>query len=71
MKQKSEDDILLANLAEAIVEYHKKAKLTAEDPFDLYTERVSSSFFSDEKLFRSRFIKGYHILLDALTDNRL
>lgn len=67
MKQKSEDDILLANLAGAIVEHHRIAKQTAEDPFDLYTIRVSSSFFSDEKLFRSRFIKGYHILLDALS----
>ncbi len=66
MKQKSEDDILLANLAEAIVEHHRIAKQSAEDPFDLYTERVSSSFFSDEKLFRTRFIKGYHILLNAL-----
>lgn len=66
MKQKSEDDIFLANLAEAIVEHHRIAKQTEEDPFDLYTERVQASFFSDEKLFRSRFIKGYHILLNTL-----
>lgn len=71
MKQKSEDDILLANLAEAIVEHHRIAKQTAEDPFDLYTERVSSGFFSDEKLFRSRFIKGYHILVDKLAKKSL
>lgn len=64
----SETDILLENLAEAIVEFHKSSAKNAEDPFDHYCERVQAGFFADEKLFCTRFLKGYHTLVNTLKE---
>lgn len=65
-KLDTEEDIILENVAEAVIERKKASPKLDQDPFEFYVERVQSGLFSKEDLFRSRFIKGYHILVNEL-----
>lgn len=66
-KLDTEADVILDNIAEAVIESKKTPPKMDQDPFEFYVERVQSGLFSKEDLFRSRFIKGYHTLVNELS----
>lgn len=54
------------NLIEALVEEDKTRLTEQVDPFENYVERVRSKMHLDNDLFRSRFVKGYQVLIEEL-----
>jgi hypothetical protein len=65
-KEKSETDSILENVADAVLEFKKEHSTEDVDPFEYYVQRVQSGIFAKEDVYRARFVKGYHSLLDAL-----
>lgn len=59
-------DSPFAELLEALAEEAKERIETEEDPFASYVQRVRSKMHSDSGQFRTRFTKGYQILLEQL-----
>ncbi|HRD55375.1 MAG TPA: hypothetical protein PLC42_03155 [Parachlamydiaceae bacterium] len=57
---------ILENIAEAVAASKTAPPTIEDDPFDFYVKRVQFSAFSREDLFKKRFIKGYHVLMNAL-----
>lgn len=56
----------IEEFAEVIVEDSKEQYRSDLEPFELYAARVKSKVHANMEEFRSRFAKGYHILLDEL-----
>ena len=53
-------------LIEALVEAEKEALAEQVDPFENYVQRVHSKLCLEEDIFRTRFTKGYHTLIEEL-----
>lgn len=53
-------------LAELLCVKSAAAKAVDQDPFSCYTESLQAKFHSDPRHFKSRFVKGYHALLEQL-----
>lgn len=53
-------------LTEAMTEELDREKCEASDPFEHYVQKVRGKMHSDFELFRSRFVKGYNVLLEEI-----
>ncbi len=64
----SEGDVdpVLDGLAQAVIDTIMTENKENAEAFDLYIHKVHSSVYSDTDLACSRFIKGYHTLLEEL-----
>lgn len=58
----------LNELADAITENKEGASSEASmmDPFESYVDSMRSKIYTDHHLFRSRFSKGYQLLLQTI-----
>lgn len=54
-------------LADAIVDDHKGHQNSTLEPFEGYAQKVRSKIHMNAALFRTRFAKGYHVLLEELS----
>ena len=63
------DTQLTALLDVFMEEFHERSKLELED-YEDYVQRIRSKLYVDETLFRSRFVQGYHSLLEELKYER-
>ncbi|MBA3816560.1 MAG: hypothetical protein H0X29_08595 [Parachlamydiaceae bacterium] len=57
---------MIEDLAEAVTEEIDHEKNEAIEPFEQYVLKVRGRMHTDIKAFRSRFAKGYSVLLDEL-----
>ena len=53
-------------LIEALIENSKEQSIHHLEPFEEYVHSVRARFYADEVQFSSRFVKGYHVLLQQL-----
>jgi hypothetical protein len=53
-------------LLDVVVQDSKEHLMEELEPFENYIERVKSKLHQDVPLFRSRFAKGYHVLMEQL-----
>lgn len=59
-------DESVGELAEAFIEELKEHHRSTLEPFEHYAEKIRVKVHSDVHTFRSRFLKGYHTLLEEL-----
>jgi hypothetical protein len=59
--ERSIDELVLA-IVEGLREHHR----SDVEPFEVYTQRIRAKIHSNANLFRSRFSRGYHTLLEEL-----
>lgn len=65
MSQK-EDDTQLTALLDAVIEDLQEKPHGQVESFEEYVHWIRSRLQTDETLFRSRFVHGYHSLLEEL-----
>lgn len=53
-------------LAEAVAEEAKEQRTTILEPFEQYAQNLREKVHTDIAVFRARFVKGYHVLLDEI-----
>lgn len=56
----------IQELAEIVSEGLKDQHTTSLEPFDIYADRVRSKIHANMDTFKSRFVKGYEVLLEEL-----
>jgi hypothetical protein len=56
----------IQEFADAMIEEHRDQKTSDFEPFEAYAEKVKAKFYSDADQFRSRFARGYSVLLEEL-----
>lgn len=61
MREKCIDDLAIS-IAE---ELHARQQLPLE-PFEAYLQKIRLSLYADQELFRTRFARGYRVLLEEL-----
>lgn len=61
MKAKHKEDAITL-LADRVVDSIKEQDTTDLESFEIYSQRLKSTFHKDLNLFKKRFIKGYTIL---------
>ena len=54
-------------LADAVVDDHKGHHKSDVEPFEVYAQKVRSKIHLNAAIFRKRFSKGYHVLLEELS----
>lgn len=65
-QQVNEIEDSFTTLLDAVIEDSTEHLVDELEPFENYIERVKSKLHKDVPLFRSRFAKGYHVLLEQL-----
>lgn len=60
-------DSIVDELAEAVMEELNEKHSNALEPFEQYAQNVRSKLHGDLDAFRSRFVRGYHSLLEELS----
>ncbi len=54
------------DFAEVVVNSFRENYHSEMEPFEAYAARIKAKIYDDITEFRSRFAKGYHVLLDEL-----
>ena len=62
----SEIETVLNDIADAVAEDARQKCASDFDPVELYVHHTESKIHSNPQLFRSRFSKGYQILLEEI-----
>lgn len=62
-------DKCIEELAQALAEGMRVQRTTSLEPFEVYAERVKAKILGDMNKFRTRFTKGYQVLLEELAKN--
>lgn len=61
-----EDVESIQQLADVVVESLQEGFKSDLESFEVYAQKMRSHIHADAQVFRARFLKGYHILLEEL-----
>lgn len=62
----NEEEESFKYLADAVTESLKEGCKSEMESFEVYTQKMRSHLHSDPQAFRTRFLRGYQVLLDEL-----
>lgn len=65
--KEASDEEALGDLAQIFIDTLYDDSAHQDEAFDLYVQKVHSSVYSDPKKCRSRFVEGYHTLINELS----
>lgn len=58
------------NLVDVVIDNIKEGYKSDLEPFEAYAERVRAEMYSNIDDFRTRFLNGYHVILEELAKEK-
>ena len=67
IEEETDEELLsFEELPDAVMEQFREHRLSTQEPFEQYADKIKAKIHTNAETFRRRFLKGYHALLDEL-----